>query len=156
METLKGHGFCPAVTLLFLLCHPERGRALQSASESKDLLFAIVKLRHPYAMLRPTAGAIIRNRCINSANCSGNNDCAPSESAWSGSGCTSISNASAPAASDAHAIGATLSRNPVPCDGSDVIGRCDSLCTIGIAEISSVLRVYVSKVRIPRSHRIMS
>ena len=37
-------------------------------------------------------------------------------------GCTSISRASAPAASEARAIGGTLSRSPVPCDGSDVIG----------------------------------
>ncbi len=34
---------------------------------------------------RPTAAAIMRNWSINSANCCGNSDCAPSLSAWSGS-----------------------------------------------------------------------
>ena len=41
-------------------------------------------------------------------NCSGNRDCAPSESALSGLQCTSNSNASAPAATDARAIGETM------------------------------------------------
>ena len=45
------------------------------------------------------------------------------------------------AATEALAIGATLSRNPVPCEGSDVMGKCDSFLRLGIAEISSVLRV---------------
>src|ERR1019366_5900317 len=82
---------------------------------------AVARVAH---IVRPTAGAIIRNCSISSANCCGYSDCAPSDSASSGEGCTSISNASAPAATDAHAIGATLSRNPVPCEGSEVIGKC--------------------------------
>ena len=44
-------------------------------------------------------------------------------------------------ATDARAIGATLSRRPVPCEGSAVIGRCESLWMMGIAEISIVFLV---------------
>src|SRR3954447_3935455 len=78
-------------------------------------------------IFRPTAGAIILSSSISFENCSGANDCAPSDHALSGVQCTSISSASAPAATDARAIGGTLSRLPVPCDGSAVIGRCDNL-----------------------------
>src|ERR1700758_4101462 len=70
--------------------------------------------KNAYCSVRPTAGAITRNSFINVANCSGNSDCAPSESALSGLLCSSISSASAPAATAARAIGATLSRRPVP------------------------------------------
>ncbi len=35
-------------------------------------------------------------------------------------------------------------------------GRCDSRCTIGMAEMSRVLRVACSNVRMPRSHSTMS
>ena len=35
-----------------------------------------------------------------------------------------------------------------------MIGRCDSRCTIGIAVRSNMLRAIVSKLRMPRSHRI--
>ena len=110
----------------------------------------------PMARAAVAAGAIMRNCAIISSNCSGKSDCAPSLSAWSGSGWTSTSRPSAPAATAARAMGTTLSRRPVPCEGSATIGRCDSFFTIGMAEISMVLRVYVSKVRIPRSHRITS
>ena len=37
-----------------------------------------------------------------------------------------------------------------------MIGRCDSLCTTGMAVRSNTLRVAVSKPRMPRSHRITS
>src|SRR5262249_45268133 len=60
-------------------------------------------------MCRSTASAIRRRRCINRSNCSGSSDCAPSQSAFSGSWWTSISNPSAPAATAAWAIGGTLS-----------------------------------------------
>src|SRR2546430_16723085 len=46
--------------------------------------------------------------------CAGNIDCAPSLSAWSGSQWTSMINPSAPAATAARAIGATMSRRPAP------------------------------------------
>ena len=36
---------------------------------------------------------------------------------------------------------ATMSRRPVPCEGSPSIGRCDSFFTTGMAEMSIVLRV---------------
>src|SRR5580698_955239 len=51
-------------------------------------------------MLRPTTGAIRRSRSMSFSNCSGNNDCAPSEKALSGLGCTSISKPSQPAATE--------------------------------------------------------
>ena len=41
----------------------------------------------------------------------------------------------------ARAIGATLSRRPVPWLGSPMIGRWLSFCTTGIAEMSNVFRV---------------
>src|SRR3977135_3061336 len=43
------------------------------------------ELEHGQAMRRPIAGAIMRNSPINCANCSGSSDCAPSDSAASGS-----------------------------------------------------------------------
>ena len=60
---------------------------------------------------------------------------------------------SAPAAIDARDMGTTLSRRPVPCDGSTTIGRCDRRSTAGTTERSSVLRVKSENVRMPRSHR---
>jgi hypothetical protein len=39
----------------------------------------------PGATSRSTASAIYRRRCIKFSNCSGNNDCAPSHNAFSGS-----------------------------------------------------------------------
>src|SRR6059058_4921829 len=63
---------------------------------------------------------------------------------------------SAPAATAARAMGITLSRRPVPCDGSAMMGKCDSLCTTGMAVRSNTLRVAVSKPRMPRSHRMTS
>ena len=52
---------------------------------------------------------------------------------------------SAPAAIAARAIGATLSRIPVPCEGSTITGRCDSRCATGTALMSRVLRVEVAQ-----------
>jgi hypothetical protein len=52
-----------------------------------------------------------------------------------------MSRPSAPAATAARAIGATLSRRPVPWLGSTTIGRWLRFFTTGIAEMSSVLRV---------------
>ena len=88
------------------------------------------------------------------SNCSGYKDCGPSDSAFSGSVCTSTVMPSAPAATAARAMGLTLARRPVPWLGSTMIGRWLSFFTTGMAERSSVLRVEVSKVRIPRSQRI--
>ena len=42
----------------------------------------------------------------------------------------------------------------MPCEGSTTTGRCDSRLRMGTAFRSRVLRVMVSKVRIPRSQRI--
>ena len=63
---------------------------------------------------------------------------------------------SAPAATAARAIGATMSRRPAPWLGSATIGRWLSFLTTGIAEMSNVLRVAVSNVRMPRSQRMTS
>src|SRR5258706_6597045 len=106
--------------------------------------------------VRSMAAAIAFTCRIISLNCAGFSVCAPSLTARSRSGWTSTSNPSAPAATAARAIGATRSRRPVPCEGSPTIGRCDNFFTTGIAETSIVLRVYVSNVRIPRSHKITS
>src|SRR5437879_1477344 len=54
-------------------------------------------------MRRPIAGAMMRSSPMSCANWPGSSDCAPSESAWSGSLCTSISKPSAPAATVARA-----------------------------------------------------
>src|ERR1700721_2267057 len=63
-------------------------------------------------MFRFTAVAMMRSWSISLSNCSGNSDCAPSESALSGLGCTSISSPSHPAATAARARGETVSRRP--------------------------------------------
>src|ERR1700733_4549745 len=74
-------------------------------------------------MFRFTAVAMMRSWSISLSNCSGNSDCAPSESALSGLGCTSMSSPPHPAAPAAGAMGATLSRRPTPCEGSASMGR---------------------------------
>ena len=51
-------------------------------------------------------------------------------------------------------IGWTRYQWPVPWDGSEMTGRWLSRLTSAIAFRSMVLRVAVSKVRMPRSHRI--
>ena len=58
-------------------------------------------MRNSYRIFLPTAGAMIRSSSMSFANWSGYRDCAPSDSALSGVQCTSISNASAPAATEA-------------------------------------------------------
>ena len=62
----------------------------------------------------------------------------------------------APAATAASDIGPTSVHLPVACDGSTITGRCESSRTSGTALRSSVNRVAVSKVRMPRSHRMTS
>src|SRR5579884_384328 len=90
---------------------------------------------------------------ISLANSSRFNDCAPSESALSGHGCTSIINPSAPIARAARLAGAINSRLPVPCEGSASTGKWESSRTSATAARSSVLRVIsLSKVLMPRSH----
>src|ERR1700722_5722955 len=99
------------------------------------------ELDHGQAMRRPIAGAMMRNSPINCSNCPGSSDCAPSDRAGAGSLCTPISNPAAPAATAARAMGATLSRRPVPWEGSPIMGRCDSFLITGMAAMSKVLRV---------------
>src|SRR5579883_16464 len=108
------------------------------------------------AMLLPTADAMRRSSCMSLVNCSGKSVCAPSEKAFSGLGWTSMRRPSAPAAMAARAMAGTLSRRPTPCDGSPRTGRCESFLRTGMAEMSMVLRVYVSKVRMPRSQSMTS
>ena len=59
-----------------------------------------------------------------------------------------------PAATAASAIGGTSFATPHAWLGSTITGRCVALRNTGTAERSRVLRVAVSKVRIPRSQRI--
>src|SRR5579875_1914700 len=94
------------------------------------------------------------NSCIMEANWSGLRDCAPSLKAFSGCGCTSTINASAPIATAALHKAGTRLRLPVAWLGSKTTGRCDSSFNTGMAVMSQVLRVAVSKVRIPRSHKM--
>ena len=63
---------------------------------------------------------------------------------------------SAPTAMAARESGTTRSRRPPACDGSTMIGRWLIACTTGTAEMSRVLRVLGSKVRMPRSQRTTS
>src|SRR5688572_31854104 len=50
-------------------------------------------------------------------------------------------------------MGAIKLRSPVPCDGSASTGKWDNSLTSATAARSSVLRVAVSKVLMPRSHK---
>ena len=61
---------------------------------------------------------------------------------------------SAPAATLAMERGFTRREVPEAWLGSTITGRCVRLLSTGTAEMSSVLRVLVSKVRMPRSQRI--
>ncbi len=81
--------------------------------------------------------------------------CAESDNATAGSGCTSAITASAPIARAAFAVGNNKSLRPVECVTSTTTGKCVSFFKIGTAEMSNVLRVALSYVRIPRSHRII-
>src|SRR5450631_456991 len=78
--------------------------------------------------------------------------CSESLSASAGFGWTSTSSPCAPTALAARHNGTIQRRTPTPCDGSTMIGKCVRSRSTGIADRSSVLRVAVSKVRIPRSH----
>src|SRR5262249_12195847 len=123
-----------------------KGATNQACPDDRDLFERhaqepMINEERSQATFRPTAGAITRSSPTSWANCSGYRDCAPSESALSGQLWTSISRPSAPAAMAARPMGATLSRRPVPCEGSATIGRWESFLTMGMAEVSSVLRV---------------
>src|SRR6266481_5285375 len=89
-------------------------------------------------------------------NCAMSSDCAPSLMAFSGAGCTSTINPSAPIATPARESAGTRLRFPVAWLGSRTTGRCVNSFSAGIAAMSHVLRVTVSNVRIPRSHKITS
>ena len=61
---------------------------------------------------------------------------------------------STPVAVAARASGVTALATPVPCDGSTTMGRWVMARKSGNTPRSSVLRVMVSNVRMPRSQRI--
>ena len=103
-----------------------------------------------------SVGVLLGGVLTSALSWSGRKLCAPSLIALSGLGCISINKPSAPAATAASAIGGTKSRIPTPCEGSPKTGRCVSFFSTGIAEMSIVLRVYVSYVRMPRSQSIRS
>src|SRR5919201_2961545 len=81
--------------------------------------------------------------------------CGPSDSASSGRGCVSTMIPSAPPATAARAGGSTGSPFPAACDGSTITGRCVSCFSTATAPRSSVYRVAVSNVLIPRSQRMI-
>src|SRR5699024_10266424 len=89
----------------------------------------------------PTTGAIVRRSRTTSSNCSGLMDWLPSQSACSGSLCTSMISPSAPTAIAARARAGTIHALPVACEGSTMMGRCETFLTATIAERSRVLRV---------------
>ncbi len=112
--------------------------------------------RTPDGSVRPMASATRRVFSIRAGNSWSGTACGPSERATAGSGCVSTISPSAPQATPASVRLSTQSRFPAACDGSTITGR-PSLCfAIGTAATSSVKRVAVSKVRIPRSHRTTS
>src|ERR671921_6689 len=78
--------------------------------------------------------------------------CSPSHNASRGSWWLSTIRPSASAATAAFESGTTRSRRPAAWEGSTITGRSVSLLATITAERSSVKRVLVSKVRIPRSH----
>ena len=61
---------------------------------------------------------------------------------------------SAPTAAAARESGSTRRRSPAACEGSTITGRWVWSFSHGTAPRSSVKRVAVSKVRIPRSQRM--
>ena len=61
---------------------------------------------------------------------------------------------SAPTAAAARASGSTSRRSPEAWLGSTITGRCECSFSHGTALRSSVKRVAVSNVRMPRSHSI--
>src|SRR5690606_17219330 len=67
---------------------------------------------------RPRAEARARASSARAAKLFGVSDCAPSDSAWSGEGCTSIISPSAPTAIAPIDIGCTRYHFPVPWEGS--------------------------------------
>src|SRR5579859_5846532 len=103
----------------------------QACAEDEDALnhacsYALVVAGALVYTLRPTAWAIRLSSPTSLANWSGNKVCAPSESALSGLGWTSTMIPSAPAATAARASAGTMSRRPVPCEGSPTMGKCES------------------------------
>ena len=57
----------------------------QSSMKTVRPLIRSSHTKRLYAMVRPTADAMILSSCINFSNCAGKSDCAPSDSAFSGS-----------------------------------------------------------------------
>ena len=106
--------------------------------------------------MRPISGGRCAATLASSRMSESSRAWSPSHSAISGSGCTSTMMPSAPTAMAARVSGRTRSRRPPECDGSTMTGRWLSRCATGTALMSSVLRVAVSNVRIPRSHSTMS
>ena len=78
---------------------------------------------------------------IKSSNSLKLRDCIPSDSAFSGSGCTSTIIPSAPTANAPIDIGFIKYLTPVPWDGSTTTGSPVSFCIIGTAAKSNVFLV---------------
>ena len=113
-------------------------------------------LRQPASELSSTGlamGRIAATARTMPLSAAGDTACAASHSAWRGSGWHSISNASAPAATAAAASDGTQAALPAAWLGSTAIGRSVRSRSTVTALTSSVLRVAVSNVRMPRSQR---
>src|SRR3990170_990765 len=110
---------------------------------------------HAFPSFFPTAAAIPFSRATISWKASGRRDCGPSERAVSGSWWTSTMTPSAPAAMAAAASGSTRLIFPAAWLGSAITGRWERPFRTGIAETSKVFRVADSKVRTPRSQRMI-
>src|SRR5205085_8204348 len=145
-----------AVHPLDLLAQARELRRLRAPRGRRVTHAAAAPSASAAGMVRPAASANGRNARISERKASTDSDWSPSDSASSGAGCTSMMRPSAPAAIAAKASGATRSARPPAWLGSTITGRCVSDLSTGIAAMSSVLRVAVSYVRVPRSQRMTS
>ncbi len=124
-----------------------RGRAQQAAAST----------RAPAGIVRPIACATRRAFSMSAGNSESTTACGPSERAFAGSGCVSMSSPSAPHGD----AGEGQALHPVALAGrvrgvDDRPGGPSRFFAIGTAATSSVKRVAVSNVRIPRSHSTTS
>src|SRR5438477_6596636 len=113
---------------------------LRSARKTVNYSVSRIASELRRSTLRPIACASASNLSISVANSAGVSAWSASHQASRGQGCTSINNASAPAAIPAHDNAGTIHALPPACDGSTMTGRCVSFFTTATAVTSSTLR----------------
>lgn len=113
-----------------------------------------VGLRNGNVDLHLQASRTACSRCDSAASSSGSRACARRTGRAGGSGCISTITPSAPQAAAASASGVTRAARPAAWLGSTRTGRWVISCRAGTAARSSVPRVNVSNVRMPRSQSI--